>query len=240
MIKEINKNIVSNVDKEVKKAVKQMGKVGFVNIDGSIYRYDVGTSNFVEADPQETIKKFYNFYTPRWDIVSNARIKELLLDNVPGFTSEQIHQFNKYANAEKIIINNELIKDELKKVLDENNSYKNTNLNLKGKFDIASQLLVLRNKDIFTDGVHLYEYKYRNFTRIHLNDLMRILNKELATNTIRFDVKMVNKYKDNYRSDLSNAKLIIRLLREKQRKETTIKDCQQSYDKVLKVVDKYS
>ena len=238
-ITEINDNITSNVGKEVKKAVRQMGKTGYINADGNIYKYIPRTSTFQPVDPNQTVQKFYDFYTPRWDVVSDVRILETIKANLPAISVSDIEEFNLYCRFAQIPVNENFIDKAIKTALEDNNSYKNIEADFTGKYDIASQLLILRNNDVFSNNMFLFQYSDGSFNRLSNEDILNIFIKEMGNSNKELTLLFVKKNFKLYLRELTQCAELLNQSIEKDKKYRIMKENQKGFDKVMKIVSKY-
>ena len=235
----INDNLLNNFEKDKKKAVRNLTKMGYISIDGTISQYYPSLSSFRECTANEVERDFYRVMGNSWGLISSNNLSEMLKSELPNITKSEINNFKSYEKQSRIIINEELIQDELKKALKENEDLKNPKKKKKTNRDIISQLLILRNNDIFMSKAKLYKYKDGKFLRYTSNDITGLFNSTIKDKDFKIIVQQVKNNWKVYCDSLTDITLLLKLLNEKLYKENTMKECKKDYENVLKLISKY-
>lgn len=239
-VKTINDNLITSVEKDSNKAVRKMSKKGLVTIDGAINQYNPGMARFTPANENEILNQFYNLIDHTWGLLSPQQILQQVKMGLPNITEKDANDFVKYNEQSQVIINEELIQDLLTNAINENKELQRLNDNFKGKKDIVSQITVLRNNDIFTDNKRrLFKLKDGEFLRYASNDIMGVLNTNIAADDIYFNIHEVKKNFITYNENLTDITKVYESMRIKQYKEKTLTNCKPGFEKVLKIISKY-
>lgn len=237
----INDNITNNYDKDKKKTIRKMIKSGFVTIDGDICQYNPN-GVFTKLTDECVIDVYGNIITSNgnyWNLINQRQVIDLLQNELPSITKKDANDFTLYQEQSQVIINEELIQDLLKNAFNENKTLQR-DMDFKGKKDLVSQITVLRNNDIFTDNKRrLYKYKDGKFLRYTSNDILGVLNDAIATDDSHFMLLEIKNNFTQYNQNLTDITKLYKLMRIKEYKEITLKECKPGFDKVMKIISNY-
>ena len=239
-VKTINDNLVISVEKDSKRAVRKMSKQGLVTIDGVINQYNPSMVKFTPANENEILNQFYKLMDHTWGLLSPQQILQQVKMGLPSITTKDANDFARYQEQSQVVINEELIQDLLKEAIQDNKQLQNLNVDFKGKKDLVSQITVLRNNDIFTDNKRrLFKLKDGEFLRCASNDIMGILNTDIAADDISFNIHEVKNNFHTYNENLTDITKVHKLLKIKQHKIDVMTECKPGFEKVLKIIAKY-
>ena len=237
----INDNITNIYDRDKKKTIRKMIKSGFLTIDGNICQYNPN-GTFTRLTDDYVTGVYGNIITSNgnyWDLINQMQVIELLQNELPSITKIDADNFKNYVEQSQVIINEELIQDLLKDALNENKELKR-DIDFTGKKDLVSQITVLRNNDIFTDNQRrLFKYKDGKFLRYTSNDIIGVLNDVIGTDDSYFVIGEVKNNFIHYNQNLTDVTKLVELMRIKELKESTLKNCKPGFDKVMKIISKY-
>ena len=237
----INDNITNNYDKDKKKTIRKMIKSGFVTVDEDICQY-APNGVFNRVSDEYVTGIFNNILSSignHWNLLNQMQVIDLLQSELPNITEKDARDFGFYLEQSQVIINEELIQDLLKNAFNENKTLQR-DMDFKGKKDLVSQITVLRNNDIFTDNKRrLYKYKDGKFLRYTSNDILGVLNDAIATDDIYLVIGEIKNNFIHYNQNLTDITKLYELMRIKEYKEITLKECKPGFDKVMKIISKY-
>ena len=237
----INDNITNNYEKDKRKTIRKMIKSGFVTVDEDICQYAPnGAFNRVSDEYVTTV--FNNILTSTgnyWNLLNQMQVMDLLYSELPNITFKDAEDFGFYLEQSQVIVNEELIQDLLKNAFNENKTLQR-DMDFKGKKDLVSQITVLRNNDIFTDNKRrLYKYKDGKFLRYTSNDILGVLNTAMATDDSYLVIGEIKNNFIHYNQNLTDITKLYELMRIKEYKEVTLKECKPGFDKVMKIISNY-
>ena len=242
MIESINDKLIDKYNKDKRKAIRILTKSGFVNVDGKLNLYDPNSSKFIEVKDSFIETKFIEILNNNgnyWDILLPYAPYESLLNELPLITKTDVLDFTLYLQWVNTPIDDDLIQELMDKAIADNNSLKSDN-DFKGKYDLVSQMLILRNNDVFSNGKVLLKLEDGNFTVFKSDKVMELLNKEIVGNGKNIPLQLV---KNNYRSyvdNLTDIKQLSKLTQMRDKKASILSETKPGYEKVLKVISKYS
>jgi len=240
MITEINDKIFTNYNKEQKKAVRSITKNGFVNVDGNFMQYNPRAKEFVKVTDEFILQVLFNSMGNNWSFVSANERLETLKSELPNLTTKDVEDFKTYMQWIDVPIDSALIKELMDKAIAENELYKNTKADFKSKLNLQSELIVLRNNDIFTDNdFRLFHLKEGKLERYTVHDVLGLFRSTIGTENTKLVMQYVKNHWKSYIDSLTNVKKLLFLLKQKEEKETTMKDAKPGFEKCLKVVSKY-
>lgn len=235
----INDNILKEIRKNKRRAVRQFKKGGYITIDGVINQYNPITCVFIPIADHTLVSDFKQLMGNTWNTISNIQIIDLLQNELPKLTESNVVDFKLYNEQSQVIINEELLQDLLKAALTENKQFQR-DMDFKGRKDLISQITVLRNNNIFTDNKRrLFKFKDGEFLRYTSNDIVGILNADMGTDDNHFALPQVKNHFKDYSDNLTDVTNLIKLMNAKRYKELTLKDCKPGFDEVLKIVSKF-
>lgn len=239
-ITQINDKINHDITLAKRRAKREMTKKGFVNVDGTIMQYNPGAINFVKMDEMQVVDYFNSIIGTSWNTLTPGNIINYLQSELPNFTAKDVEDFTKYITQSQVVINEELIQDLTKKAIADNDLYKNTKADFKGKLNLQSELMVLRNNDIFTDGdFKLFRLKDGKFERYTIHDVLGLFRSTIGTENTKLVMQYVKNHWKSYIDSLTNVKSLLFLLHQKEIKETTMQEAEPGYNEVLKVIASY-
>lgn len=239
-ITEINNNINHEILLSKRRAKREMTKKGFVNVDGNIMQYNPVSTTFIAVNNEDLIHYFNWIIGNHWQTLTPGNIIDYLKNELPKISKIELNQFNSYIQQSKVTINEELITDLLEKAIQENDIYKNTKVDFKGKLNLQSELTVLRNNDIYSDGKSaLFKMEDGTFKAVKSDKVFELLRKTIGTE----DTKLVLFYVKNqwkiYVKNLTNISRLYKLIKEKEVKEYTLKESEPGYKNVLSIIANY-
>lgn len=239
-ITEINNKINHDILLSKRRAKREMAKKGFVNVDGIIMQYNPMTSTFIAVDNEDVIQYFNWIIGTHWQTLNPGNIIEYLQKELPKITKNDLNRFTSYIEQSQVTINEELINDLMKKAIQDNELYKNTNGDFKGKLNLQAELTVLTNNDIYSDGNYrLFKFKDGNFKRVTADDVLELFRSTIGTEDTRLVLHYVKNHWRTYVDSLTDISVLYRLAKEKQFKEDTLKESEDGYNKVLSIISSY-
>jgi len=239
-IKEINEKLIKSVEKDKRKSVKQMTKNGFINADDTIMRYDPNLSSFVTCNDDTVKEEFFKQIPTTWNTISEQDLMGYIKDNLTHVALSDINDFTAYLKQEEIIINEELIEDLMKEAINDNKFFKNLKADFKGKLNIQSELTILHNNDVYTDGEsRFFKLKDGEFQRYTIHDVLGLFRDTIGTSDTRLVLQYVKNKWSEYNKGLTNIKTLLALVNQKKKKETILKESQSGYDKIMQIITKY-
>ena len=242
-VQTIDDTITSKFEKDHKKAVKKMAKSGFVSVDGVICQYAPGNNTFAKIGAgycngvyNHILHSLGNY----WGILTMVDVTNLLKNELPNITENDAKDFKKYLEQSKVVINEKSIKDLMKKAIQDNDTFKNQDADLKGKLNLQSELMVLRNNDIYSDGdFNLFKLEDGKFKRYTANDVFTLFRSTIGTENTKLVLQYVKNHWRTYADSLTNVKLLVDKIKEKEFKETTLNMSEPGFKNVLEIISNY-
>lgn len=239
-ITQINDKINHDILLAKRRAKREMTKKGFVNVDGTIMQYNPMTTGFVEVNNLDAEDYFNWIIGTSWQTLMPGDIIKYLQSELPNLAPKDVEDFTKYITQSQVIINEEAIQDLTKKAIQDNELYKNTKADFKGKLNLQSELIVLRNNDIYTDGdFKLYRLKDGKFERYTIHDVLGLFRSAIGTEDTRLVMQYVKNHWKSYIDNLTNIKSLLFLLKQKEIKETTMQDAKPGFETVMQIIASY-
>ena len=236
----ISRTILDNLEVNKSELIEDMSKNGFVSVDGTIKQYVPGMYTFIPINDSELKRYINQSIKNRWSSISDNRIIINLKEELPQLTESEILHFNAYIKQYQVEINEDEINQELTEAINKNNQLQNFDIDFKGNKDILNQLIILRNNNIFTADINrLFKFKNGKFERFTSNDVMGLLNDKIATDEIYFRPQEIKNNWNIYVDSLTDVTKVKKQLRQKEKKETTLKEYESEYKEVLKVIKTY-
>ena len=101
----------------------------------------------------------------------------------------------------------------MKEAIKDNDLYKNINADFKGKLNLQSELMVLRNNDIYSDGKFaLFKLTDGAFERVTAKDVYHLLRNNIGTENTKLVLQYVKNHWWSYIDNLTNVKKLYNLL----------------------------
>ena len=239
-ITQINDKINHDIKLSKRRAKREMTKKGFVNVDGTIMQYNPNNTTFITMDNDNVVTYFRWITGTLWGTGNSNSIINYLQSELPELTAKDVNDFTSYIRQSNIVINEELIQDLTKKAIADNEVYKNPNADFKGKLNLQSELMVLRNNDIFTDGdFKLYRLKDGKFERFTAHDVLGLFRSVIGTENTKLVMQYVKNHWSSYIDSLTDVKKLLFLLKQKNIKETTMQDAKPGFETVMQVIASY-
>lgn len=237
----ISKKIVDNVNKNKSQLIEDMTKNGFVSVDNTIKQYNPRTYDFNNASYDDLKEHINSCIKNKWGIVEVNQIISELEQELPQLTEREIKNFKSYIEQYQMEINTELIETRLKEVLNEYNPIKDIKVTINNGRDIANQLIIMKQNNIFTDTKTRYLYKYKDgdFQIYKLNDLMGLFNSYLSNEDIKIKPSDVQRNRKTYLTSLDDIHDIRVELNKKKEKTHILNTYEDDYKKILKILKKY-
>jgi len=237
-IKEINDKIFTNYNKDQKKAVRSITKNGFVNVDGTFKQYNPKAKEFVNVTNDYLLQVLFNSTGNNWSFVSANERLEVLKNELPNLTTKDVEDFKTYLQWIDVQIDSALIKELMDNAIAENETFK-TDQEFKGKYDLISQMLILRNNDIFTNGNFLLKLEDGKFKVVQSDYIRELLNDIIASPGDNIHLQWVKNNFRNYLDNLTDISELYELLLERDKRAKMITESKPGFEKCLKVVSKY-
>jgi len=237
-IKEINDKIFTNYNKDQKKAVRSITKNGFVNVDGTFKQYNPKAKEFVNVTNDYLLQVLFNSMGNNWSFVSANERLEVLKNELPNLTTKDVEDFKTYLQWIDVQIDSALIKELMDNAIAENETFK-TDQEFKGKYDLISQMLILRNNDIFTNGNFLLKLEDGKFKVVQSDYIRELLNDIIASPGDNIHLQWVKNNFRNYLDNLTDISELYELLLERDKRAKMITESKPGFEKCLKVVSKY-
>jgi len=237
-IKEINDKIFTNYNKDQKKAVRSITKNGFVNVDGTFKQYNPKAKEFVNVTNDYLLQVLFNSMGNNWSFVSENERLEVLKNELPNLTTKDVEDFKTYLQWIDVQIDSALIKELMDNAIAENETFK-TDQEFKGKYDLISQMLILRNNDIFTNGNFLLKLEDGKFKVVQSDYIRELLNDIIASPGDNIHLQWVKNNFRNYLDNLTDISELYELLLERDKRAKMITESKPGFEKCLKVVSKY-
>lgn len=233
----ISNNILDTFGKDKKKLVRQLSKMGFVVVDDVIQQYNPVTHNFGSIDDNEIMQYVNKHISNKWGMNNSAFIS-MLKNELPRFHLTEISNYRTYVQQSQIIINEDLIESELKRVLSENKELQRLDTDFKGKTNLESQLSILRNHNVFSvpKRARLFRYKDNEFQRYTSHDVVGLFNDVIAIDDIIFNTHAIKNNWRIYVDNLTDVSKLVRELKTKQKKESLMNSYESDYQNVLKYI----
>ena len=239
-ITDINDKIKHDITLAKRRAKREMTKKGFVNVDGTIMQYNPGVTGFIDVNNVEVVNYFNWIIGTSWQTLTPGNIIDYLKAELPKLTKKDISDFAAYVQQSQVVINEELIQDLMKEAIKDNDLYKNINADFKGKLNLQSELMVLRNNDIYSGGnMRLYHLKDGKFERFTAHDVLGLFRSTIGTENTKLVMQYVKNNFGTYSDNLTNVKVLLRLLKQKNKKESTLKSTEPGYNEVLSIIASY-
>ena len=239
-IKEINDKINHDITLAKRRAKREMTKKGFVNVDGMIHQYNPMTINFHPVKEADVVQYFNWIIGTSWGTLSPGNIIDYLKEQLPKITEIDINRFVTYVEQSQVIIDEKLIKELMTKAIADNEVFSNKDIDFKGKLNLQTELIILRNNNIFSDGDwKLYKLEDGEFKRIKVNEVFNLFRQTIGTENTKLVLQYVKNHWKTYADSLTNVKKLTMLLYQKNRKEDTMISCKQGYDNVMEVISSY-
>lgn len=237
-LKEINDKIFTNYNKDQKKAVRSITKNGFVNVDGTFKQYNPKAKEFVNVTNDYLLQVLFNSMSNNWSFVSANERLEVLKNELPNLTTKDVEDFKTYVQWIDVPIDSALIKELLDNAIAENETFK-TDQEFKGKYDLISQMLILRNNDIFTNRDFLLKLEDGKFKVVDSKYIRELLNDIIASPGDNIPIQWVKNNFRNYLDNLTDISELYELLLERDERAKMITESKPGFEKCLKVVSKY-
>ena len=237
----ISRTIIDNVTENRHELINEMAKNGFVCIDGLIKQYNPTDYSF-NSVTKDKLKLFIDkFVFNKWNTTSNDYIINQLIAELPQLTEITANNFKAYIKQYLKEIDTSLTETALKKVLAEYERYNNLDVKINDGRDIANQLIIMKQNQIFSDWktMHLYKYRDGDFQIYNLNDVQGLFNSHLANEDEPIKTSDVQRNRRVYLESLTNIHDIRVELKNKKKKENTLKTCETDYKTVLKLLKEY-
>lgn len=239
-VKNINDKIIHDITLAKRRAKREMTKKGFVNIDGSINQYNPVTTSFLPVFDSDVVNHFNWITGTTWNTISDVGIVEYLQEQLPKLTTNDVRDFTSYIQQNKVVINEEAIQDLMTKAIKDNEVYTNPKADFKGKLNIQSELIILRNNNIYCDGnFRLFQLKDNEFTTYSNKDVLQLFRQTIGTEDTRLVMQYVKNHWRTYSDSLTNVSELLKLLNEKKLKEETLNTCKKGYDEVMSIISNY-
>lgn len=237
----ITNKIMNNLDQDKQRIVQEFTDNGFVNIDGTINQYVPGMYTFIPIRNDDLKEMINKSIKNKWSTITDKTIINYLLNGLPQFTRNEVTNYKTYIEQYQVRINKELIDDLLKSALEDNKTFQQKDIDFKGKKDLISQLIVLRNANVFTTKDRLlFRYKDGKFERFKSNDVVGLFNDKIGTDDVKFTPQEIkNRWKD-YASSLTDITKLIWEIRVRDKKESILNSYESDYKKVLKIIKQYA
>ena len=235
----INETILNNLEKDKKAVSRKLTKKGFINVDGNIKRYNPLSSDFVLINQADISAAFTQLLDNTWAVIDDNAINETLTERLPKLTQKDIEDFKQYDIWVNTTIDTELIKDLMNRAIKDNSSFKSDN-DFKGKYDLVSQMLILRNNDVFSNGKVLLKLEDDKFTPFKSDKVRELLNKEIVGNGKNIPLQLLKNNYKSYVDNLTDIKQLSELTQMRDKKASILSETKPGYEKVLKVISKYS
>ena len=239
-ITQINDSINHDILLSKRRAKREMTKKGFVTVDGNLMQYNPMMTKFIPVNNEDLIQYFNWIIGTSWQTLSPGNIIVYLKEQLPNFTEKDINNFTAYVEQSQLVIDEDLIQELMKKAIADNEVYKNTKADFKGKLNLQTELIVLRNNDIYSDGDwKLFKLEDGDFTRIKANGLLTLFRQTIGTENTKLVLQYVKNHWQSYVDSLTNVNKLTKLLMQKNRKENTLTECKPGYDEVMKIISNY-
>lgn len=238
-VNQINETILNNLEKDKKKVSRKLTKMGFVNVDGNINRYSPLQSGFIPVSNEDIMKEFTMLLDNTWAVVNGAVIKDSLTDMLPRLTAKDVQDFKMYNQWVNVHIDTELIKELMDNAMKDNASFKGGN-DFKGKYNLVSQILILRKNNIFSNGKVLFKLEDGKFIVIKANGVRELLNSEIVVTGDNIPLQLVKNNFRSYLDNLTDVKELVELMAKRDKKTSILSKTKPGYEKVLKIISKYS
>ena len=237
-LKEINDKIFTNYNKEQKKAVRSITKNGFVNVDGTFKQYNPKAKEFVNITNDYLLEVLFKSMGNNWSFIPANERLEVLKNELPNLTTKDVEDFKTYIQWIDVPIDSALIKELMDKAIAENEPFK-TDQELKGRYDLISQMLILRNNDIFTNGNFLIKLEEGKFKIVNSQYIRDLLNDIIANPGDNIPLQLVKNNFRSYLDNLTDISKLFELIQERDKRAKMIAESKPGFEKVLKVVSKY-
>ena len=237
----ISKTIVDNVEVRIEDVATEMAKNGYVNVDGIMKQYNPMTFTFVDVNDNE-LKQYIDYSIPnKWALFTAKSIKDSFLEQLPQLSEKEILNFTAYMKAYQTVINDNLIKTGIDTALKDYKQYDGLEVKINNGHDITNQLIVMKQNRIFTDmKLHkLFKFRAGQFQIYNLNDVLGLFRTHLAAEDVQMKTSDVQRNFRTYLTSLTDIHKIRVELRQKEKKETTLRNYESDYKTVLKLLKEY-
>ena len=218
-----------------------MGKNGFVNVDGIMKQYNPKSYVFVDVNDNE-LKQYIDYLMPnKWALFTAKSIKHSVLEQLPQLSEKEILNFTAYMKAYQTIINDNMIETELDTALKDYKQYDGLEVKINNGHDITNQLILMKQNRIFTDLKvrKLFKFRAGQFQIYNLNDILGLFRSHLAAEDVQMKTSDVQRNFRTYLESLTDIHKIRVELRQKEKKETTLRNYESDYKTVLKLLKEY-
>lgn len=236
----VSGKICEKLDQQKKQLIDDFKLNGFVNVDGVLQQYNPVTYSYNIISDVELKQYINKSIQNKWSILSDNQLIKLLENELPYLTQAEINHYRQYINQYKINIDEAELETRISDAINENKELQNFELDVKGKKNLLTQLQVLRNENVFvTKKYHLYQYDNGIFNRVRSSDLLKLFNNKIGNDVVQFNMQEIKNNWSNFSSNLVDITKIIVMLNSKEKKENTLRLCEDDYKKVLKIVKQY-
>ena len=237
----ISNAIGNSIEAENQQLIEEFTKMGFVNIDGVIHQYQPMTYKFVPLN-NDTVNRYIDKNIKNnWATNRVNHIKNLMLESLPLLNEIEVNKFKHYIDQYQVKIDDAEIEKLLNAAIEENKTLQNKNADFKGQKGLIGQLIILRNENIFaTNRNMLFQYKNGEFERFTSNSVMGLLNDKIAVDDVKLSFQEVKNNWNDYTKSLVDITHLLKLIRQKEKRESVQKDCEADYKKILQLIKGYS
>lgn len=237
----ISKTILDNLDVNRTQLIEDMTKSGFVSVDGEVKQYQPRSYDFISVNNDELKHHIVRFLPNNWACISLNQIINDLEHELPQLTSVEVSHFKAYVEHYQMEINTDLINNRLNEISKQNNEYQDLKVTINGGRDMTNQLIIMKQNNIFTDHRTRYLYKLKDgeFLIFKLNDVMGLLNSYLTSEDNRIRPSDIQRNRLTYLTSLDDIHDIRVELSKKKNRESILKDYEDDYKKILKILKNY-
>ena len=241
-VSDVSKVLLSQYDTNFNKALKTLKNRGYITNGTTFFKFNPNTNQFTKQGTNKVLSEFEFILNDSWVTFEPKIIEYQLKKGLPKFSNSTINNFHEYIQQSDINIDNAL-DDKIKVILSKNESKKSNRIR-DGDFSIRNQIQILRNNDVFTDGIiglYKYDSKTNNFIRIGNKQVSDIFKKVLKPMGYQEELSkgQISNYWGYYTAQLTNINAIIRSVETKTKKDKNLEKCQEDYNKVFKLVKTY-
>ena len=239
-IKEINNKITHDITLAKRRAKREMTKKGFVIVDDDIMQYNPMTTKFNKVNDEDAIQFFNWIIGTHWGTMSPGNIIDYLTEQLPKLTAIDVNEFVAYVEQSKVIIDEDLIQELMTKAIADNELFTNKDIDFKGKLNLQSELMILRNNNIYSDGdFALFKLTNGALERVTADNVYSLLREHIGTENTKLVLQYVKNHWRSYADSLTNVNKLYNLLKQKQLKEDTLTSCKPGYDNVMGIISNY-
>lgn len=237
---DINNKITHDITLAKRRAKREMTKKGFVNVSGEIMQYNPMTTSFIKVSDKDTVMFFNWIIGTHWGTMNPGNIIDYLKEQLPNLAASDVNNFTSYVKQSQIVINENKIQELMTNAIADNEVFTNKDIDFKGKLNLQSELIILRNNNIFSDGDFLlFKLTDGEFKRVTADDVYQLLRKNIGTENTKLVLQYVKNHWRSYADSLTNISQLYNLLWEKQLKEDTLSQCKPGFDNVMGVISSY-